>query len=97
MSLLKPYNIKKIFLFLAIALTIVSCSSPQERADIATDYGEVIWRSNPTNQDFYETFICVDNEKHLWIVRVTDGGSLSEANKINNYVVTLDTSIFQQN
>jgi hypothetical protein len=83
---------KKIFLFLALALTIVSCSTPQERADIVSDYGEVIWRSHPTSHDMYETFICMDNEKHLWIISVTDGGLLSDANKINNYNLILDTT-----
>lgn len=81
---------KKVFLFLAIALTIVSCSTPQERADVVADYGTVIFRTAPTNHDLYETFLCVDEHNHLWIVRVTDDGSLSDANKILNYKITLD-------
>lgn len=81
---------KKLFLFLAIALTIVSCSTPQERADVVADYGTVIFRTAPTSTDIYETFLCVDEQDHLWMVRVTDGGSLADANKIQNYKVTLD-------
>ena len=81
---------KKLFLFLALTLTLFSCSTPQERADIVTDYGTVIFRTAPTTTDIYETFLCVDEQNHLWLVRVTDGGELSDVNKVLNYKVTLD-------
>jgi hypothetical protein len=81
---------KKLVLFLTIALTIVSCSTPQDRANIVTDYGTVIFRTAPTSSDTYETFLCVDEENHLWIIRVRDDSSLSDANKIQNYKVILD-------
>jgi hypothetical protein len=81
---------KKLLLFLALALTLFSCSTPQERADVVTDYGTVIFRTAPTSSGIIETFLCVDERNHLWLVRVTDDALIADANQVLNYKVTLD-------
>lgn len=75
---------KLIFILFAIIMT--SCSSPMERSQTASEFGEVLWRSHPSSSNKAEMFLCVDEHGALWVVRVSeDGETLKSANKINGY------------
>lgn len=81
---------KRILILLIIGFLIVSCSSPQERADAVKDYDNIIWRSNPTTFHVHESFLCKDKYKRLWYIRVSDGGNIITISKINGYILIQD-------
>jgi len=78
---------KKILMSLLIITLITSCSTPNQRAEIVEEFGEIIWRQSPTSHDVFETFLCKDENNHLSIIRVQDDASISSINKISGYKV----------